>query len=118
MSMLMHVVDAKLGQPSQTYKHYFIERPCRILVIGERLKTRTKYQCLLKHISMGGAMLDFNANIFLPQNFFLEISGFREENGCTQVYRSGTQLGVRFNIPLTQDFVRRLIRMDFTGGTV
>ncbi|THK39707.1 hypothetical protein EHS39_00655 [Ensifer sp. MPMI2T] len=116
MSMIMHVAQAKPGQASAVYQHYFIERPCRILVIGKQLKAKTKYQCLLRHISIGGAMLDFNAAIMLPKHFFLEIDGFKEEIGCAEVHRSGTELGVRFNMLLAQDFLRRLIRLQFSSG--
>ncbi|WP_026619111.1 hypothetical protein M728_000772 [Ensifer sp. WSM1721] len=116
MSMIMHRAQASSGQPAGKYPHYFIERPCRILVIGQQLKAKTKYHCLLRHISIGGAMLDFNAAIMLPKHFFLEIDGFKEEIGCAAVHRNGTELGVRFNMLLAQDFLRRLIRMQFSSG--
>ncbi|MGI0523771.1 hypothetical protein [Rhizobium giardinii] len=116
MSMVMHLAEARPGQLSTSHKHYYIERPCRILVIGQHLKTKTKYQCLLRHISIGGAMLDFNANILLPKHFFLEIDGFREEIGCSQVHRYNFELGVRFNMQLAPEFISRLIRMNFTSG--
>ncbi len=118
MSMLMHVAEAVPGQLTTTHKHYYIERPCRILIIGQHLKAKTKYNCLLRHISIGGAMLDFNPVIELPKNFFLEIVGFPEETGCTQVHRRGTELGVRFNVPLTQEFLRRLIRQAFSSAAL
>lgn len=118
MSMLMHVAEAKPGQPATLYKHFYIERPCRILVVGEHLKTKRKYRALLRHISVGGAMLDFNANILLPNHFFLEIEGFREEIGSSLVHRRGTELGLRFNMPLESGFVSRLIRMDFASGAI
>ncbi len=116
MSMKMHVAEGKPGQLATTHQHYFIERPCRILVIGQQLKAKTKYQCLLRHISVAGAMLDFNATILLPKHFFLEIEGFKEEIGCSQVHREGTELGVRFNMLLSPDFLRRLIRIQFSSG--
>lgn len=118
MSMVMHLAEAKPGQPTTSYKHYYIERPSRILVVGQHLKTKTKYQCLLRHISIGGAMLDFNANILLPKHFFLEIDGFREEIGCSQVHRHNFELGARFNMPLAPEFISRLIRLDFTSGLI
>ncbi|WP_312361421.1 hypothetical protein [Ensifer sp.] len=116
MSMKMHVAEAKPGQLATTHQHYFIERPCRILIIGEHLKAKTKYQCLLRHISIAGAMLDFNAALMVPKHFFLQIDGFKEEIGCSQVHRSGAELGVRFNMLLAPDFVSRLIRMQFSSG--
>ncbi|WP_275789952.1 PilZ domain-containing protein [Pararhizobium gei] len=116
MSMVMHLAEAKPGQLTTRYKHYYIERPCRILVIGEHLKTKTTYRCLLRHISIGGAMLDINAAVMLPKNFFLEIEGFREEIGCSQVHRYGSELGVRFNMQLASEFLSRLIRLDFKSG--
>ncbi|MGE6782159.1 hypothetical protein ACQKGL_06530 [Ensifer adhaerens] len=116
MSMKMHVAEGKPGQLATTHQHYFIERPCRILVIGQHLKAKTKYRCLLRHISIAGAMLDFNATIPLPKHFFLEIEGFKEEIGSSEVYREGTELGVRFNMLLSPDFLRRLIRLQFSSG--
>lgn len=118
MSMKMHVAEGKPGQLATIYQHYFIERPCRILVIGQHLQTKSKYRCLLRHISIAGAMLDFNAAIALPKHFFLEIEGFREEIGCSEVHREGTELGVRFNMLLSADFLRRLIRMQFSSGAL
>ncbi|WEX78405.1 hypothetical protein PYH37_003287 [Sinorhizobium numidicum] len=115
MSMIVHVAQAP-GQSAVAHQHYFIERPCRILVIGSQLKAKTRYQCLLRHISIAGAMLDFNAAIILPKHFFLEIDGFNEEIGCAEVHRSGTELGVRFNMLLAQEFLSRLIRMQFASG--
>ncbi|KQS96531.1 MULTISPECIES: PilZ domain-containing protein [unclassified Rhizobium] len=118
MSMVMHLAEAKFGQPSTTYKHYYIERPCRILVVEEHLKPKTKYRCLLRHISVGGAMLDFNANLLLPRHFFLQVDGFPEEIGCSEVHRRRTELGVRFNVPMPAEFVSRLIRANFTSGMI
>lgn len=118
MSMVMHRAEAKPGELTSTYKHYLIERPCRILVIGQQLKAKTKYQCLLRHISIGGAMLDFSPTILLPKNFFLQVDGFQEEIGCTQVHRYNSELGVRFNMQLSSEFISRLIRMNFTSGLI
>lgn len=116
MSMIMHRAEASSGLSATTYPHYVIERPGRILIVGKQLKAKTKYHCLLRHISIGGAMLDFNAAILLPKHFFLEIDGFKEEIGCAEVHRSGTELGVRFNMLLAQEFLRRLIRTQFFSG--
>lgn len=116
MSMIMHLVQNRSGQSAAAYPHYVIERPCRVLVIGSQLKVKTKYRALLRHISIGGAMLDFNAAITLPKHFFLEIDGFKEEIGCAEVHRNGTEFGVRFNMLLAQEFLRQLIRMQFESG--
>ena len=118
MSMKMHVAEGKPGQVATTHQHYFVERPCRILVIGQHLKAKTKYQCLLRHISIAGAMLDFNANLLLPRHFFLQVDGFPEEIGCSEVHRRRTELGVRFNVPMPAEFVSRLIRANFTSGMI
>lgn len=61
-------------------------------------------------------MLDFNAAIMLPKHFFLEIDGFNEEIGCTEVHRNGPELGVRFNMLLARESLRRLIRLQFASG--
>ncbi len=116
MSMIMHLAQGRSGRAAVSYPHYVIERPCRILVIGSQFKAKTKYQALLRHISIGGAMLDFNAAIMLPKHFFLEIDGFNEEIGCTEVHRNGPELGVRFNMLLARESLRRLIRLQFASG--
>jgi hypothetical protein len=116
--MIMHRAEARPGQTSATYKHFFVERPCRILIVGQHLKPKTKYNGLLRHISIGGAMIDFNPAVPLPQHFFVEIVGFPEEIGSTLVHRLGPELGVRFNMQLTPEFVRQLIRMDFAQNGV
>ncbi|CZT34605.1 PilZ domain-containing protein [Rhizobium sp. 9140] len=118
MSMIMHRAEARPGQTSATYKHFFVERPCRILVVGQHLKPKTKYNGLLRHISIGGAMIDFNPAVSLPQHFFVEIVGFPEEIGSTVVHRVGSELGVRFNMQLSQDVIRQLIRMDFAQNSI
>lgn len=114
--MLMHVAEAKPGQMSTRYKHYAIERPSRILVIGQHLKPKQKYQALLREISIGGALLDFNPGLQLPKQFFLQVDGFNDEMGCSQVYRKGPALGIRFNMLISPEFISRLIRMQFMSG--
>lgn len=116
MSMIMHLAQGKPGQSAVAYPHFHIERPCRILVIGSQLKAKTKYHALLRHISIGGALLDFNAAVLLPKHFFLEIDSVREEIGCAEVYRNGAELGVRFNMLLAHEFLSRLIRVQFSSG--
>lgn len=118
MSMIMHVADSNSGELRPYHKHFYVERPGSILVIGQQLKPKTRYSCLLRNISVAGAMLDFNPAIILPKQFFLQIHGFGEEIGSSQVYRHGTQLGVRFNVLLPRTFVSRLIRMEYTSSGI
>lgn len=118
MSMLMHAVVGNPTHGGTHYKHFYVERPGFLLTIGEHLKPKKKYRCLIRHISIGGAMLDFNANMWLPKNFFVEIEGLSDEIGATTVYRNGNHLGVRFNMLLAPEFVRKLIRMEFASGSI
>lgn len=115
-SFLMHRAQTRSGEPSLVYKHYFIERPCRILVITDHLSARTFHRAVLRHISLCGAMLDMSPAISLPPQFFLQINGFDEEIGCTAVLRHDVHLGVRFNMLLQQAFLSQLIRVDFRGA--
>lgn len=118
MSMLMHAVVNNPDHGGTHYKHFHVERPGFLLTIDEHLKPKKKYRCLIRHISIGGAMLDFNANMWVPKTFFVEAEGLSDEIGATAVYRNGSQLGVRFNMLLAQELVRKLIRMEFSGGTI
>ncbi|SIR14458.1 hypothetical protein SAMN05880582_1076 [Rhizobium sp. RU20A] len=114
--MLMHVAQGRPGETSTRYKHFPIERPCRILIIGQHLKPKQKYQALLREISIGGALLDCNPGLQLPKQFFLQVDGFNDEMGCSQVYRKGAALGIRFNMLISQEFISRLIRLQFASG--
>ncbi|WOS63736.1 hypothetical protein [Sinorhizobium fredii] len=86
MSMIMHLALGKPGQSAGAYPHYRIERPCRILVIGSQLKAKTKYQALLRHVSIGGAMLERRNP---PAKAFL--SGDRRLQGGDRLGRSVSQ---------------------------
>ncbi|SEK64320.1 hypothetical protein [Xaviernesmea oryzae] len=114
-SFIMHRAQTHSGEAAVVYKHYFIERPCRILIITDHLSARTFYRAVLRHISLCGAMLDMSPAIPLPTQFFLQIDGFEEELGCNAILRTGVNLGVRFNTLLPQAFLSRLIRVDFRG---
>ncbi|MDO9418542.1 hypothetical protein [Pararhizobium sp.] len=118
MSLQMHAVVGNTGHAGTHYKHFHVERPGFLLTIGEQLKPKKKYRCLVRHISIGGAMLDFSPVMLVPKNFFVQVEGFSDEIGSTTVYRNGSQLGVRFNMLLAPEFVRTLIRMEFCSGSL
>ncbi|MFB2551056.1 PilZ domain-containing protein [Ensifer soli] len=116
MTHQIHIADAGPQAATGHYEHFNIERPCRLMIIGDHLKVKRRYNGLLRQISMGGALVDASPALPLPRQFFLEIDGLDLEIGCSTVYRKGSQLGVRFNVPLQQDTLRRLIRLNFKSG--
>lgn len=118
MTMMVHVKERLPGEIRSFHAHFHAERPCSILLIGQHLKPKTRYRCLLRHISVGGAMLDFNPTLTLPPQFFLQVEGSHEELGCSAVHRSGSELGVRFNMLLSPHFIRNVIRMEFSAGAI
>ncbi len=113
----MSMINAQSGAEAGGAGHHLQAFLCGTALSHPRrrrsLKPKTKYQGLIRHISVGGVMIDFNAAIPLPPHFFIEIVGFEGEHGATRVHRVGTELGARFNMPLPSDYVSRIIRAEF-----
>ncbi|QRM54801.1 hypothetical protein [Sinorhizobium sp. BG8] len=106
---LEHIHEqAKFRQPKRSFVQYRIERPGHIIPIGHHLRSSTVYNCLIMSISCAGAVLNVNRNLELPENFYLEIHGVRDEIGCTEFRRDREELVVRFNMFLDAEFLRRV----------
>ncbi len=54
-------------------------------------------------------MLSINKTLTLPENFYLEIHGIRDEIPCTEYKRDGEELVVRFNMFLDVDFLNMVL---------
>ena len=106
-----------LRHPKRSFVQYRIERPGFIIPIGHHLSTALRYTCLIRSISSAGAVLSINKTLTLPENFYLEIHGIRDEIPCTEFKRDGEELVVRFNMFLDADFLNMVRgRMSETHG--
>lgn len=94
-----------LRHPKRSFVQYRIDKPGFITPIGHHLSTAMRYTCLIRSISSAGAVLSINKALELPENFYLEIHGIRDEIPCTEFKRDGEELVVRFNMFLDTDFL-------------
>lgn len=69
----------------QTYLHAWISSP-----------GRPRLPCIVRDISVGGALLELNLPPWLPYNFQLTIESTKFTSWCEVRHQSGTKMGVRF----------------------
>lgn len=107
---LEHVHDQlRLRHPKRSFVQYRIDRPGFITPIGHHLSTAMRYTCLVRSVSSAGAQLSINKALTLPENFYLQIHGIRDEIPCTEFKRAGEELVVRFNMFLDPDFLSTVL---------
>ena len=94
-----------LRHPKRSFVQYRLDKPGFITPIGHHLSTALRYTCLIRSISSAGAVLSINKSLTLPENFYLEIHGIRDEIPCTEFKREGEEMVVRFNMFLDADFL-------------
>ena len=98
-----------LRHPKRSFVQYRLDKPGYITPIGHHLSTALRYTCLIRSISSAGAVLSINKTLTLPENFYLEIHGIRDESPCTEFKRDGEELVVRFNMFLDVDFLNMVL---------
>ena len=98
-----------LRHPKRSFVQYRHDKPGFITPIGHHLSTALRYTCLIRSISSAGAVLSINKTLTLPENFYLEIHGIRDEIPCTEFKRDGEELVVRFNMFLDVDFLNMVL---------
>lgn len=106
-------LDTKHPEPERALEEFAIDRPGNIMLIGRHLSTSQEIRCLIRTISLGGAMLEVNAGVEVPNHFFLEILGIRDEIGCTLVKREGPICAVGFNMLIDPEFLHHVIKLGF-----
>ena len=98
-----------LRHPKRSFVQYRLDKPGFITPIGHHLSTALRYTCLIRSISSAGAVLSINKTLTLPENFYLEIHGVRDEIPCTEFKRDGEEMVVRFNMFLDTDFLNMVL---------
>lgn len=108
--------------PSEMYERRFerfpINRPGLIFYLESNLSGMKKVNVHVLDISMGGAGLQMNLPIRLPQHYYLTVLGFPNRLGCAEVHRNGTRFGVKFLSNIDQEFLSSIVRADFRAGSV
>jgi hypothetical protein len=106
-------LDTQHPQPERALEEFSIDRPGSIILIGHHLSTSQQIRCLIRTISLSGAVLEVNSGVEVPSNFFLEILGIRDEIGSTLVKREGAMATISFNMLLNPEFLHHVLRLDF-----
>lgn len=103
---LEHVHEqVRLHNPKRSFVQYRVDKPGCIIPVGHRLSAATHHPCVIRSLSSAGAVITISGAIRLPENFYLEVDGIRDDIPCTEFKRSGDELVVRFNMFLDPDFL-------------
>jgi len=116
MPFQMHS-DTQHPAPERALEEFVVDRPGNIISIGHHLTTTMQVRCVVRTISLSGAVLEVNKGLDIPQNFFLEILGIHDEIGCTLLKRNGTVVTVCFNMLISPDFLHHVQRLNFEEST-
>ncbi|KAA0698443.1 hypothetical protein DTW90_14795 [Neorhizobium sp. P12A] len=106
-------LDTQHPQPERALEEFSIDRPGGIILIGHHLSTSQQIRCLIRTISLSGAVIEVNSGIEVPNHFFLEILGIKDEIGSTLVKRDGAMATISFNMLLNPEFLHHVLRLDF-----
>ncbi|NMN70121.1 hypothetical protein AF71_00019270 [Rhizobium sp. 57MFTsu3.2] len=110
MAFQMHL-DTE--QPEQAYREFSLDRPGKIIFVGHHLSTGTQVRCLIRTITLAGAVLEVNPSLEVPNHFFLEILGIHDEIGSTVVKREGDLVTISFNMLINPEFLHHVLRLNF-----
>lgn len=110
MPLQMHL-NTNAEQPA--LPEFVVDRPGKIIFVGHHLSTSVQTHCMIRTMSQSGATLDVGTGHELPNHFFLEIIGIRDEIGCTLVKRQGADVIVSFNMLINAEFLHHVLRLNF-----
>ena len=112
MPFQMHS-DTQHPAPERALEEFVVDRPGNIISIGHHLTTTMQVRCVVRTISLSGAVLEVNKGLDIPQNFFLEILGIHDEIGSTVVKREGDLVTISFNMLINPEFLHHVLRLNF-----
>jgi hypothetical protein len=111
--MTPNSIHVQPGLEARRWERFSINKPGSLLAINPGLSGMTSRSCQVVDISRGGAGLQVNTTIGLPDHYYLSFLGAEERIGCAEVYRNGLRIGVRFIKPLAEHALSEIIRNDF-----
>jgi hypothetical protein len=112
MPLQMHL-EADNPFLDRTLQEFAVNQPGNIILVGHHLSTSTQARCTIRTMSQSGATLDVGTGFDVPNHFFLEILGLRDEIGCTLVKREGSQVRISFNMLINAEFLHHVLRLGF-----
>lgn len=112
MPLQMHL-EATNPFHDRALQEFLVNRPGNIILVGHHLSTSTQAACTIRTMSQSGARLDVGTDFDVPNHFFLEILGLRDEIGCTLVKREGAEVTISFNMLINAEFLHHVSRLGF-----
>lgn len=98
------------------YEQFKIDRPGKIIFVEHHLSTKQNLRCLIRQMSVYGGELEVSPYLKVPNHFFLEILGIRDEIGCTLIRREEEKLTIGFNMLIDPEFLHHVIRLGFDAN--
>ncbi|APO74081.1 hypothetical protein AM571_CH01244 [Rhizobium etli 8C-3] len=112
MAFQTHLND-DTNEREKSYRDFSLDRPGKIIFVGHHLSTGTQVRCLIRTINLAGAVLEVSRMVEVPNHFFLEILGIRDEIGSTVVKREGDLVTISFNMLINAEFLHHVLRLSF-----
>ncbi len=97
--------------PEFRYERHSVNLPCQMLILGHRLKAIQSAPTILRSISCSDAVIDRPDDVAVPDFFFLEIDGIRDEIGCTKVEEGWFGVRLQFNMLLNDQFFNHVLEL-------
>jgi hypothetical protein len=111
--MTPNSIHVQPGLEARRYERFIINKPGSLLAINPGLSGMTQRSCHVMDISRGGAGLQVNTTIGLPDHYYLNFLGADQRIGCAEVFRHGDRVGVRFIKAIPEHLLSEIIRNDF-----
>jgi hypothetical protein len=106
-------IHVQSGVEARRWERFAIHKPGSLIAINPGLSGMSSRSCQVVDISRGGAGLQVQTTIGLPDHYYLTFLGSKERIGCAEVYRSGQRVGVKFIKPIAEHILSEIIRNDF-----
>lgn len=110
-------IHVQPGLEARRWERFVVNKPGSLLAVNSCLAGMTSRSCQVMDISRGGAGIQVNTTIGLPDHYYLNFLGSEDRIGCAEVYRSGMRVGVRFIKPIAEQLLSAIIRNDFLTRT-
>jgi hypothetical protein len=111
--MSLSSVHVQSGLEARKWERFIVNKPARLMAINPGLSGLTSRACSVLDISKGGACLNVNTTIGLPDHYYLAFIGATDKIGCAEVYRSGNRVGIKFIKPIEDELLSGIVRNDF-----
>lgn len=80
----------------ETFRKHLVDRPGKLVFVGNHLTRRDNVRCLVRYISRQGADLEVSPFLSVMDHFLLSIQGIDEEISATLIRREDERAYISF----------------------